>query len=337
MPLKTPTFWYRSKDSSPSLSEHLLSAITPVYAAVHSHLQNKKQQIEPHKSHLPVICIGNLTAGGSGKTPTSRALANLLISSSMVKTPYFLTRGYGRTGNHPVILKQNSENTYKDNGDEALLLFQDLPVAISADRAVGAQMIEEDGGDLIIMDDGLLNHTLAKTVTFIAIDGAMGFGNGKTIPAGPLREPVSAGLTRGDAIVFIGEDRRDTLGRLPVNMPIFKANLDTPARDIPDKNQTYIGFSGLGFPDKFFYYASSLGLEFAETIAYPDHHPYTDADIERLLGKADKHGARLLTTEKDMIRVPLKFQNHIDVLPVTFHFENPASVLDFLSPYLLVE
>lgn len=307
--IKTPKFWYRKNKIGP-LQEYLLMPLSWLYImgqTTHRFIRSLRGQ---YRAAVPVICIGNLTAGGSGKTPTALAIMDMMQNSYVFKRPHFLTRGYG--------------------GDEEALLHDKAPTIIHSKRDRGAQKAELKGADLIIMDDGLQNYMLYQDLKLMVIDGAMGLGNGKTLPAGPLRESRNHGLRRVDGFVLIGEDTRNIQMRLPKDKPVFSARLISSSK--PDKNTSYFAFAGLGYPQKFFdYLRSDLQLDVQDTKTFPDHYAYQRAEIEALIEEAQTKGLRLITTEKDAVRLPQDLKEQIHILPVELRFDEPDLLLTFIK------
>jgi tetraacyldisaccharide 4'-kinase len=317
MRLRTPDFWYR-RGASP-----LSSALLP--ASLLYRLGHKIHQrgATPYKASVPVICVGNIVAGGSGKTPAALALAALLKQKGIAHTPYFLTRGYGGTMPGPALVEPH--HTAAQAGDEPMLLSRTAPTIVSADRAGGAKLATRKGADAVIMDDGLQNPGLAKTIKFVVVDGATGFGNKRLLPAGPLRTTLKAGIAMADAFIVIG-------GAAPPEVaasgkPVFSAALETDWR--PDPGAGYIAFSGLGRPEKFFHTLRDRGADLKDVFSFPDHHPYNDADMKSLGDEAVRHSARLITTEKDAVRLPPG--QAVDVMPVTLRFADEGAVAAFLK------
>lgn len=327
MTLKTPTFWYRPQSSTAPLVEKLLTPVSWLYAVGHALNQrlHKAQKID-----VPVICIGNLVAGGSGKTPSALSLMSLIKQSGMVQNPHFLTRGYG--GAHKGALEVNPRrHSAADCGDEALLLARTAPTIASRNRAAGGQFAAQNGAGLIILDDGLQNPSIYKDINIVVINGEMGFGNGRLLPAGPLRESLQNGLKNADAFILIGEDKRDILATLP-DKPVFQARFSTAPDDLPPKDKAYIAFAGLGYPQKFFtYLRDDLGYDVIETISFADHHTYTQQDMNNLQATAKQHGAALITTEKDYVRLPSALNFKINTLPITLSWQNEAALITFLK------
>ncbi len=277
----------------------------------------------PHKVEAKVICVGNLTAGGTGKTPVAVSLAKLLQQNG--QNPYFVSRGYGgRLKGLQVIPGHHSA---ADVGDEPLLLARQAPVIINPDRYAGALLAEQDGADYIIMDDGFQNPSLYKDISFIVIDGNVGLGNGFCIPAGPLREFKNAGLHRATAIILIGQDKfnlADTFGKVPV----FKGTI----KPVSPSPLTYdiVAFAGIGRPSKFYQSLTECGFKIVASKDFPDHHFYTETELEELLELGKQHKAPVYTTAKDFVKIPGRLQSKFKVLEIAIEWENPAELTNFL-------
>ena len=259
--------------------------------------------VAPYRSRLPVICIGNFTAGGGGKTPTAIAVAKELKEAG--ERPCFLTRGYGGKTQGPVLAAKGQSAA--EVGDETLLLAVHAPTVVAADRAAGAKLIEGTDATVIVMDDGFQNPQLAKDFSLIVVDAATGLGNGLVMPAGPLRAPLDKQTPRADALLLIGEGGKTApLAKSfeAANKPVLKARM-APRGDarwlgiLP-----VIGFAGIANPKKFYATLSQSGARLTGTRSFPDHHPYTERQAERLLRWAREWNAMLVTTEKDWVRLP---------------------------------
>ncbi len=320
--MKTPAFWYASK---PSFASTILSPLAKLYT----------KGAEFHRAHKtplpvasPVICLGNLVAGGSGKTPTAIALMKLIVESHLFLSPAFVTRGYKGTIIGPE--RVDDSNNAILWGDEAILLARHATTYVSANRYDGADHAVFNGADAVILDDGLQNYDLQKDISFAVIDGMMGFGNEQIIPAGPLRQPLSDGFNRTDAFILIGEDTRDILSKIPADKPVFRARMQVrEPLDLP--HMPYIAFCGIGFPDKFRATLEAQKIDCVGFHAYADHHHFTIDDMTQLIDEALEKKARLLTTEKDFVRLPdFTKKSMIDVLPIEIIFENPDAILDFI-------
>lgn len=319
--MKTPSFWYDTTDS-------VYPALLSPFAALYAHISKTHQRrASPQKAGLPVICLGNLVAGGSGKTPTAIALAKLLHERGIFSSPGFLTRGYGGKSQGLV----GNEGTPEMWGDEALLLRRHAPTFVARNRFVGATLIARSGCDAIIMDDGLQHYTLAKDVSIAVVDGRMGFGNRKVIPAGPLRQSLSDGLSGADAFILIGDDVRNIRLSLPADKPVFTAVLAPRPTVSIQRSQPYVAFCGIGFPEKFRATLESAGIPLSGWHSFGDHHVYTRPEIASLLSEAEEKKSRLITTEKDYVRLPDFPEKHqIDVLPVEILFAEPDDLARFI-------
>ena len=296
----TPSFWYPN-DNSRARSAFLLWPLSWLWR-LGAFL--RKLGSSPYSPNVPTIVIGNITAGGTGKTPYVVALAQTTLKSG--RNPVILTRGYGGiiAGPHLVSGDDSAEHI----GDEAKWLAQHTPVVVARDRRHGAEWIEANipDCDLIIMDDGLQNPNISPDCKIAVFNGKLGIGNGMIIPAGPLREPWSA-LRQYDAIVITGDDQTDIKGRMKTsqyNLPVFKAERFFKKNDIANVNANpAIAFAGIGDPDSFFTMLQSEGVTLVKTVSFPDHHPFTSKEIARLKVDAEQQNAVLLTTEKDMMRL----------------------------------
>ena len=281
----------------------LASALSPLGAIYGRMAERKMSGVAPYRSLLPVICIGNFTAGGGGKTPTAIAVAKVLKEAG--ERPSFLTRGYGGKTQGPVLVAKGQNAA--EVGDETLLLAAHAPAVVSADRAAGARLIEGTGATVIVMDDGFQNPQLAKDVSLIVVDAATGLGNGLVIPAGPLRAPLDKQMPRADALLLIGDGGKTApLAKSfeAANKPVLKARM-APRGDarwlgiLP-----VIGFAGIANPKKFYATLSQNGARLTGTRSFPDHHPYSERQAMRLLRWAREWNAMLVTTEKDWVRLP---------------------------------
>lgn len=331
MIFKTPAFWYRKPESPPPAAERLLHPLSCLYALGRSIDQRLKPAIR--KADIPVLCVGNAVAGGSGKTPAALALMKIIRQSDLARAPYFLTRGYGGRIKGPTLVDPLMDAG--ECGDEPLLLAQAAPTVISANRPAGAQLAHQHGADMILMDDGLQNLSLEKDIAFLVIDGAAGFGNKKLIPAGPLRENLDSAFTKAHAFILIGKDSRNVTSLLSQEKPLFHAHIEASLPPGLAPGKPVIAFAGLGRPEKFYHTLQNLGLSVAAWLPFPDHHPYTKAEREDLARTAKAQEAQLVTTEKDAMRLrgsglPLF------TIPIRLRFEDERQVLDFLISRLKI-
>lgn len=315
MIFKTPSFWYQPWDKVSSLVR-ILAPLGNVYGYAGKW---RMRAIKPYKARIPVICIGNIVAGGSGKTPTALALMDLIKTRGLAQNPCFLTKGYGGRLKGPVYVSQQS---YEDVGDESLLLARMAPVIVAKDRKQGAQLAEKSGHDMIVMDDGFQNPALHKDVSFVVVDGVTGFGNGYLIPFGPLREKISDGLARAKAIIKIGGNTS-----LHTAAPVIDAHIESTC-DLPPGTKIF-GFCGLGQPDKFRQSLIDAGLDVRGFKSFADHHPYTMTDLKNLHAEAFDYKAHLITTEKDLCRLPSA--ENIHIFKIKLVFDNPQAILEHIA------
>ncbi|MGF1621191.1 MAG: tetraacyldisaccharide 4'-kinase [Rhodomicrobiaceae bacterium] len=319
MRLEPPGWWYGVL-ASDRLKAALLEPAGFLYGAA---VKARFARTTPYRSALPVICIGNFTVGGAGKTPLALAVAGLL--REMGHAPAFLTRGYGGrlAGPHRV---DAARDEAADVGDEALLLARAASTVVARRRPDGAKAIEVLGADVVIMDDGFQNPSLAKDFALIAVDARAGLGNGRVFPAGPLRAPLEFQTARASAVVMIGSDT-DQAGSIgSATLPVFAARLEPSGDTAWLREQPILAFSGIGRPAKFFETLKQNGATIAGERPFPDHHAFTAAEAEALLGQAGNSGALLVTTEKDWIRIPAdgralgRLKEAARPLPVTLVF-----------------
>ena len=316
MSSNTPTFWYKRTGFFPRLLSFLAAPFAFFYRT--GDKINRSLQAS-HSVDIPVICIGNLNIGGAGKTPTCIALSKIITEHNDFMEPNFLTRGYGGNvlGPEYVDLSRNASIW----GDEALLLNKHAKTIVSQNRYHGAELATHRNTDIIIMDDGFQNNSLKKDISFIVVDGTYGFGNQKTIPAGPLREPLEIGLNKADAFIIIGEDNYGIEALIPKGKSIFKATVKVKTGWKANKKKAYIAFCGIAHPQKFKNTLETKGLDIKKMVSFPDHHTFTNSDLKKLEKRAKKDKALLITTEKDLVRLPDgDFKGSVLTLPIEAHF-----------------
>lgn len=302
----------------------LLSPIARVYAGATA----RRMARSGLRVDVPVICCGAVTAGGAGKTTLALDLGRRLSARGLA--PHFLLRGYGGSVSGPVRVDTSRHDSHVV-GDEALLLAALAPTWVSADRAAGAQMAVVAGAGAIVMDDGLQNPTLEKSLSLLTIDGSYGFGNGRVIPAGPLREEVADAAARCQAAVLIGEDEVEALAALPSHLPVLRCAM-TPGPEMAAlAGQNVFAFCGTGNPRKFFATLRQGGAVIAGSEAFADHYPYDEGDMEGLLATAAKLEAIPVTTRKDWVRIPLAFRQRVKVVSVSLTWEDPGLVEEVLD------
>jgi len=305
--MRAPDFW-RKRGATARL-------LAPLGALYGLSVALKARMAAPFDPGLPVVCVGNLTAGGSGKTPIAIAIADLLRARG--HKPYFLTRGYGGSERGPALASRGHSAAVM--GDEALLLARAAPTIVSRDRAAGARLAKDKGATVLVMDDGHQNFSLRKSLSLVVVDAETGFGNGFQIPAGPLREPVRQGLARADAVVLVGDGAPDLQG---FRGPVLRAHLKTDGSAFADK--PVFAFAGIGRPEKFTASLEETGAQVIGSCFFADHHPYTDDEILEL--KAVAGEAMLVTTEKDFVRLSTKSREGIKVLKVAAVFDDAGAI-----------
>lgn len=301
--MRTPSFWQRKGPTS-----WLLWPLSLFYW-LGTILRKKAKRL--WKSPVPIICVGNLTMGGAGKTPVAIALAKHLKKEGV--NVQFLTRGYG--GDQPGPLKVDLKwHNAKQVGDEPMLLAAVAPTWVSRDRVKGARRAIADGADVIVMDDGFQNPTIHKDLALIVVDGGFGFGNRRLFPSGPLRESIVKGLRRAHGVVIIGEANERLLRHLPSRLPVVQGYFKPASETKTLKGKKVIAFAGIGRPQKFFDTLEELGAKVVATYKFPDHHYYTSNQIRTILWEAKQMGAVPVTTEKDYVRLWPKARE--EIIPV---------------------
>jgi tetraacyldisaccharide 4'-kinase len=302
-----------------------LSPAAAVYAAVTARRMRRQGWTAP----VPVICCGNATAGGSGKTTVALDLGQRLANRGV--GVHFLLRGYGGHLKGPVRVDPRAHDS-QAVGDEALLLAAERPAWISADRAAGARAAVAGGAQCLVMDDGLQNPTLEKDLSLLIIDGTYGFGNGRIIPAGPLREMPEAAAARCRAAVLIGEDECGALARLPPRLPVLRAKLVPGPEAALLAGQPVYAFCGIGNPRKFFATLQEAGAVLAGRMPFADHYPFDEGDMQELLAEAERLRAIPVTTRKDFVRIPAAFRSRVTVVTIRLEWEEPARIEGLLDP-----
>jgi tetraacyldisaccharide 4'-kinase len=310
--MREPAFWWRK----PAFAAALLTPAAACYGAI----ATRRMMRPGARAAVTVLCVGNFTHGGAGKTPAVMAIAKMLQQAG--ERAFCLSRGYGGSLPGPKQVDAKVDSAAQV-GDEALLLARVAPTIIARDRVAGAAAAVAAGASVIIMDDGLQNASLAKDFTIAVVDGRRGIGNAHVFPAGPLRAPLEAQLACTDALLMIGdgEGTRD-IAAAP-GLPIFHGRLLVDAAAVAQlKARKVLAFAGIGDPDKFFATVTQAGIALAARQAFPDHHRFTGEEAAALIMRAERDGLALLTTEKDRARMagqPLlaALTEKTHVLPVT--------------------
>ncbi len=316
--MRTPGFWYAKRGAAAAMLWPL-SLLWGTGAAL------RRWRSIPVKVPVPVLCVGNLVAGGAGKTPVVMDLVTRLRTRGVVAAS--LSRGHGGRLAGPLPVDP-VHHTAREVGDEPLLLSRHHPAWIGRDRVAAASAMAAAGIQAIILDDGFQNPALHKDLSLIVVDGRDGFGNGLVMPAGPLREPVADGLARASAIVVMGEGPGLAAARaVPGGLPVPTARL------VPDAaaaarlcGRRVLAFAGIGTPAKFFATLRAIGAQVVAERGFADHHPYRPADLDGLARQAMAADALLVTTEKDAMRLPPNWADKVDTLPVTLYWDDPTGI-----------
>lgn len=328
---RSPEFWSRP----PGPAALALAPLGGIYAIA---ARLRQLMTRPAHAGVPIICIGNPTVGGAGKTPAAIAVAEMLRDLGV--RPHFLTRGYGGTIGGPELVDLK-RHTSAEVGDEPLLLAAHGPVHVSADRVAGATAAVAAGADVIVMDDGFQNPTLFKNISFLVIDGEAGAGNGFVFPAGPLRAGLSVQISRADAVIVVGDGSAgETIADSATNWgkPVLHARLQPQRTAAALNGHPVFAFSGIGRPAKFYQTLDDIGAKVVGTLNFADHHKFQPSDIEKIKTLADGNGApAIVTTEKDFVRFNEdndpdgRFRQTLRVVPVQMVFDNPGEVTRLLK------
>jgi tetraacyldisaccharide 4'-kinase len=320
--MREPSFWWRKPGAA-------AAALAPLAAAYGAVTQTRLNRIG-ERAAVPVICIGNATVGGAGKTPTAMAVAPMLAAAG--ERPAFLSRGYGGTSTGPLLVDP-ARHRAREVGDEPLLLARGAPTVVARARIEGARMAAAAGASVIVMDDGFQNPSLAKDFSVLVVDARRGIGNGRVLPAGPLRAPLDAQLARAHAVIVISPrigslDVADiSMAARSVDLPVFRARFEPDAHAIAALDGARVlAFAGIGDPEKFFAALADCGIAVAATRSFPDHHRYSRREARALCDHAERDGLVLLTTEKDFVRLTgehdlAKLAARACPLPVSLAFE----------------
>jgi tetraacyldisaccharide 4'-kinase len=329
--MREPAFWWRT----PGVAAALLAPLSAGYGAIAARAFERKG----HRARVPVLCVGNLTVGGSGKTPAAIAIASVFVAAGA--SPVFLTRGYGGRLAGPIRVDPRLHRA-ADVGDEPLLLARVATTIVAHDRVAGAALAESVG-NVIIMDDGFQNPSLSKDLALLVVDCRRGIGNGHMIPAGPLRAPLALQLDHADAVLAVGETNGAGNVLAQANnrgLPIFRGRLEPdPTALVALEDHNVLAFAGIADPGKFFETLALAGVTTAATASFPDHHRYTAEEARDLVVRAERDALHLLTTEKDLVRLQgeagtADLAARATALPVTLVFEREDAVRGLVLPLL---
>jgi tetraacyldisaccharide 4'-kinase len=330
--MREPGFWHRPS----SWKSHLLRPLAALYGAVAA----RRLHHTGIDAGVPVLCVGNYHVGGAGKTPTVLALARML--RALGERPVVLSRGYGGRLRGPVMVDP-ARHLAADVGDEPLMMSLDVPVAVARNRIDGVALAKSQRASVILMDDGFQNPSVAKDASLIVIDSERGLGNGRVLPAGPLRAPLKPQLARTDALVVVGDGTASAAVAADVRArggQVFAAQVKPDeASVVPLRGKRLLAFAGIGDPGRFFRTLRGCGLDVARERAFADHHVFSESDLDALQADARRDQLTLVTTEKDLVRLrgeaePPAFGGEITAFAVTLEFADGAAVRKFLSDRL---
>jgi tetraacyldisaccharide 4'-kinase len=311
--MRAPNFWRAG-------GNRVLAALLSPAAAIVAVATARRVAKPGWRAPVPVICCGNLTVGGAGKTTLAIDLASRLLAQN--RRVHILLRGYG--GSSRGVRRVGPDDPASLVGDEARLLAAIAPTWIGGDRAASARAAITAGAEGLVMDDGLQNPTLEKTFSCLVIDGPYGFGNGRVMPAGPLREPIATGAARANAAILIGPDETNSVRQLPPSLPVLRAMLVPDATIGKFVGQRVLAFAGIATPEKFFRGLEAAGVILAQRRPFPDHHPFTRHELAAIVADAKKQNATAVTTPKDAARI--KSLAGIEVVGVQLEWHDPAAL-----------
>ncbi len=319
--MKTPRFW-NSKNWL-SLLLFPLSGFYYLGCKVH------KARAKPKKLSVPVLCIGNLTAGGAGKTPVALHIGELLKRKGI--KAFFISRGYGGNIKTPTIVDIEKHRA-RQVGDEPLLLARVLPTVVCNNRFRAAELAIKSGAEIIVMDDGFQNYSIVKDLSLIVVDRRLSFGNEMMLPAGPLREPVAQGIKRADGVVIINP--ANFLPTALHDIPFFLARSKPKASMLALKDKKILAFCGLAYPQKFYHMLHEVGANIVERVSFADHHHYSKKELALLKKRGKQHEAILVTTSKDAVRLPDSVKLEVTIAEMELVFENDDKLEDMINAVL---
>jgi tetraacyldisaccharide 4'-kinase len=329
--LEAPDFWWRER----SLTSYALAPLGALYGAIAARRMRRPGRRAP----IPVICVGGLTLGGAGKTPTALAVAAL--TAEMGRRPGFVTRGYGGSEPGPVLVDP-ARHSAAEVGDEPLLLARAHPTVAGRDRLAGVRLLARLGCDLAVMDDGFQSPSPTKDLSLLVVDAARGIGNALIFPAGPLRAPLGAQMRRADAVLMVGQAGAAGVvvrAAARCGVPLLAARTE-PARTRGYKRKRYLAFAGIAHPGKLYQSLCAAGARVEATVGFPDHHPFSETDCQELLDRAAADRLTPITTEKDMARLAGRegacgrLAAQAETFPIRIVLEEPRRLLALIEEAL---
>ena len=329
--MREPAFWWKQGSGT------LLVPLAGLYGAAAAW----RMHADGQRAGVPVVCLGNLTVGGAGKTPTALAIAGFLASAG--EQPAFLTRGYGGRLAGPLLVEPARHHA-AEVGDEPLLLARAAPTIVARERVAGAALAVKCRAGAVVMDDGFQNPSLTKDFSVLVLDGRRGVGNGCVVPAGPLRAPVIVQLERAQALIVVGPalDSAKTVANVAraQGIPVFAARLEPDAGALATlRGKRVLAFAGIGDPERFFATLAAAGIAVAAKRGFADHHRYTEPEARTLCEAADRDGLTLVTTEKDQARLAgeshlVTLAQRVHPLPVALKLEDEVRFKSLLLQHI---
>ena len=316
--MKTPLFWDKKK----SIFSIILIPFSFIWL-LGSFIKKKKAI----KFNIPIIKIGNVVAGGAGKTPTVLSLTQKLINSKV--NVHIICRGYKSSAKKSIQVNTKI-HTYKEVGDEALMCAAIAPTWVGKIRSESIKCAIDNGANLVILDDGLQDESIFSNLNIIVFNGYQGIGNGRIIPAGPMRENLNKALNKSHLALIIDEDKKNISQQINKTIPIIQSNLIIEDKYINNfKNKEVIAFCGIGYPQKFYKSLNKIGCKVLYTKSFPDHYHYSEQDIKKLLKKSQELNSLLITTEKDHVKIMENYKSRIYYFPIKIELNN-FKILDDL-------
>ena len=324
-----PSFWRKDNNLIEKICILILLPFSFLYFLIS--IINKKIK-KTNKIGIPVICVGNINTGGSGKTPFVIYLANLLKKRKI--NAHIVSRGYLGKSNDTIKINVK-KHSYKDVGDEALLLAKETTTWVSKNKFEGTLMATLNGADVVILDDGLQNYSIHQNLKIMIVDGRFGFGNQFLLPSGPLRETISSGIKKSDMLIIFNKDENDIEKKIKNKITIIHAN--SKIKNFSQlKNKKIVGFSGIGRSEKFHSSLKDQKLNIINFFPYPDHYSYNKKEINNLINYAKKNNAVLVSTLKDKQRINFDQRKKISFLDLEIEIKKEKNIINFFKKKKIV-